>query len=656
VIDRRIAGGVLVAIVGITLVVVFLVTPGSGAPTASRSPRPSVATLPSPVGTANPMAPLEDAITVVDGRFDARAERTVRGPTRHKNQSKLFFAEGSWWGVLQEPTSREARIHRLDWESQRWHDTGVVVDERAFARADVLYADGLLYVASAGGSDSPSHAIRVGRFRFDPGSARWSQDPDFPVVITQAGVESALIERATDGTLWVAFIAAGRLLVAHSLGDDHLWTPPFRPDVTGTDVASDQVGLAATRGEVVLLWSNQNDEAIYATSRADGAPDDAWTAVETVVSGLAAADNHVNIKALPDGRVFAAVKTSLDTVPRNQPGWDQVLLVDRVAGVWSSKQFGQIRDRHTRPIVVLDTEHDEALVFATAPTRGGAIYMKHAPLDDLGFPVGRGVAVLATEALTEINDATSTKQAVDASTGLVVLAADDPSGRYVHLAASLGGPPPGVPAGDPPDAPEPPGDDPIDLVRETYDSFVVGETLHAMWRTPPTRSSGTVTYVDRDEGDLAVRLRTTSTGEYRPCRAVPPTTSGTVTISADVRLDRQGPMDTVLLMARGDGDEVAGLRVDAQRRVRISRLDERVTTRLRIRRGVWYRVEFDIDVEARRFDVRLRDAGGDVLLERTRQRWRSPLSTAVDGICVAASRGRSGLGMSFDDVRVTRVP
>ena len=124
----------------------------------------------------------------------------------------------------------------------------------------------------------------------------------------------------------------------------------------------------------------------------------------------------------------------------------------------------------------------------------------------------------------------------------------------------------------------------------------------------------------------------------------------------DVRLDRQGSGDTTLLTARGAGQELAGFRVDDQLRVRISKVDDRETTDLRVVSGRWYRVELDLDVAAQTFIARVLDDDGRMLLERTLQPWRAPEVSVVDGLCVAASTGSSGLGMSFDDVRVTRIP
>lgn len=654
--DRRLAAMLAIGMTGLVLIVGLVLTPPpptTGGPVGSA---PSLPPAPTPIPPEDALAPLRDAVVVVDGRFDDQPKRTVQGPTRHKNQSKLFFADGTWWGVLQEPASRESRIHRLDWTTQRWHDTGVVVDERSFARADVLYHDDVLYVASAGGSESPAHAVRVSLYDYDPGTRTWTPRPDFPVTISPTGVESSLIDRASDGRLWVSYIEAGQLLVSHSLEDAYHWVAPYRPVVAGTDVATDQVGMVAVEGEVVLLWSNQNDEAIYATSHRDGDPDEVWAPATTVLQGLKLADNHVNIKALPDGRIYAAVKTSLDTVPGRQPGWDQILLLTRQDGRWSSQQVGQIRDKHTRPIVVLDTEHEEALLFATAPASGGAIYMKHAPFEQLRFPTGRGVEALATTPFARINDATSTKQPVDASTGLVILAADDTTGRYVHLAASLGGIAPGVPSNEaPPDGPEPEPAEPSLIVEEYSDVRDVGTPIHPMWEMAPSRADGTVTYVRRSASDIAVRLRTTGAGELRPCRKLPIARSGTVSISMSVRLDRQGPADTILVMPRGDGEELGALRVDDQLRVRVSRKGNRETTDVRLQPGAWYGIRMDLDVAARTYAVRLLD-GERVILERTDQPWRADVATRVDGLCVAAGTGAPGVGLSFDDLVITRTP
>lgn len=55
----------------------------------------------------------------------------------------------------------------------------------------------------------------------------------------------------------------------------------------------------------------------------DGEDDEVWLESRTAIQGLKRADDHINLKALlrgdPSGRVFAAVKTSLDDLPNPDP-------------------------------------------------------------------------------------------------------------------------------------------------------------------------------------------------------------------------------------------------------------------------------------------------------------------------------------------------
>src|SRR3954452_1850801 len=71
-------------------------------------------------------------------------------PTESKPESKLWFADGSWWGDLYSPAAGAHRIHRLDPATDRWVDTGTTTDTRRNANSDVLWhaASRKLYIAS----------------------------------------------------------------------------------------------------------------------------------------------------------------------------------------------------------------------------------------------------------------------------------------------------------------------------------------------------------------------------------------------------------------------------------------------------------------------------------------------------------------------------
>jgi hypothetical protein len=90
-------------------------------------------------------------------------------------------------------------------------------------------------------------------------------------------------------------------------------------------------------------------------------------------------------------------------------------------------------------------------MFATCPQppavnadSGGDICAKSTLVDALGFEPGIGTAVIRDAGSAELNDVTSTKQAVNADTGLVILANNTATDTYWHrsLPVSTPAPPP----------------------------------------------------------------------------------------------------------------------------------------------------------------------------------------------------------------------
>jgi len=140
------------------------------------------------------------------------------------------------------------------------------------------------------------------------------------------------------------------------------------------------------------------------------------------------------------------VKTSMDdqpSPPQNAP-LIMLLVRDPATGDWASHMFGRIADSHTRPIVLLDQEHNLLHMFATGPSTpgtiaySGTIYEKTSPLDNVSFASGVGTPVIRDVASADMNNVTSTKQNVNSTTGLVVLASNDTTSRYWHADESLG--------------------------------------------------------------------------------------------------------------------------------------------------------------------------------------------------------------------------
>jgi hypothetical protein len=179
----------------------------------------------------------------------------------------------------------------------------------------------------------------------------------------------------------------------------------------------------------------------------DSDTDNVWQPIESIYTAMCAADDHINIKSLQadtSGTLFAAVKTSFGD-PGCNGGSNPVqvnLVVRKPNNTWKTVPFGYKNDDHTRPVVLLDTTNRKVYVFATSQTSCGvsAIYMKSTSMDNPDFSnqPGKGTPFIKSSIYTCINNATTTKQTVDASTGLVVLASDKDKLFYLHNYLDLG--------------------------------------------------------------------------------------------------------------------------------------------------------------------------------------------------------------------------
>jgi hypothetical protein len=72
-------------------------------------------------------------------------------------------------------------------------------------------------------------------------------------------------------------------------------------------------------------------------------------------------------------------------------------------------------------------------MFASSPCcSGGVIYYKSTSLDNISFSSGLGSPFIQTSTDLTINNPSSTKQNLNGSTNLVVIASDNGSDYYLH--------------------------------------------------------------------------------------------------------------------------------------------------------------------------------------------------------------------------------
>lgn len=365
----------------------------------------------------------------------------VSAPTSDKPQSKLWFNDKSWWGSLYNAAAARYEIFRFNWTTNSWASTGVAIDARRKAHMDVLWDGTHLYVASAGTSATDSSdSINVSRYSYQAATQTYSLDAGFPITVVSGGTAAVVMDKDSAGVLWLTYTRSNKVWVAHSAGADASWVAPYVLPLPGADnlKSEDISALVQFNGNIGVMWSNQNDSAVYFGVHPDGAPDSAWTA-SAPLSGPEYADNHINLKSLqadPSGQVFAAVKTSL-----NDPDAPLmlVLFMDGTGG-WHRRTFGRVADGHTRPLVLIDAEDRQLYVFATSPCcSGGSIYYKQADLDNPQFPSGIGTPFISLASDPAVNNAASTKQVLSSQTGLLVIAGDDSTRYYVHNRLDLDG-------------------------------------------------------------------------------------------------------------------------------------------------------------------------------------------------------------------------
>jgi PKD repeat protein len=400
-----------------------------------------------------------------DVGFVGAAYTGATNPTADKPQSKMWFADGRWWANMFDPVSADWHIYYLNRATEKWIDTKVAVDTRPATSSDALWDGQFLYIGTHGirtGSNASSATtpMRLYRYTFNNTTKQFVASSGFPKVISQNSTESLTIDKDSGGTVWATWTkvtgTSGQVFVNSGTGNGTTWGTPFVVPTTGglnatsvvPNVAVDDISTLTAFGQnrIGLLWSNQTDNTVYWSIHRDGDPAATWKG-GVAASAPKIADDHLNIKSIQSdaqGRVFALVKTSLDTATGHVPGDPQINLLtykpDAGAETWSSTTFGRIQDCHTRPQMVLDETNSKVYVFATGKTGtgtctstgSGAIYMKSAPLASPSFSTGSGTMVMRDVGSENLNNVTTTKQSASSASGVVVLASNDSTKKYWH--------------------------------------------------------------------------------------------------------------------------------------------------------------------------------------------------------------------------------
>jgi Ca2+-binding RTX toxin-like protein len=378
---------------------------------------------------------------------------TSGSPTTSKPESKLWFNDGFWWAVMAKrvsATNNDYHIFRLRLRSQRWVDTGVVVDGRDSTRQDVLSTGSRLFIASHKFVDvsnfdstpTTGDQMRLYRFSYSAGLNRYTLEGT--AVINEQKSETLVIDRDSTGAIWATWAQEDSGGTQHHVyvnksGDNCLSGPvvncnfgptPQSLDDVGADDISSLVRFGGNR--IGVVWSNTSAGVgqMRFNSHTDGQPLNTWDGQEAILGGPTEpklADDHINLKADSTGRVYAVTKTKY--IGQTRPG--TVLSRRATNGTWSSHTVSRGSLDRTRPIVLLDQQHNRIRVFEGS-THNTAVYLKQSRLGTIGFPVLAAGTRVIQDSGSQMANPTSTKQTISNSTRLIVLATNPRTKRYWH--------------------------------------------------------------------------------------------------------------------------------------------------------------------------------------------------------------------------------
>jgi hypothetical protein len=368
-------------------------------------------------------------VHAVEGSFTIGSS----GQTQDKPQSKLWFNDGTWWAIMADGS--HVSFYKLTdslFVKQTFADA--IVDTSIGARADVLWNGTNLFVLMYSGSTG-----RLSKYSYNASTKTYSRLPGFPVPLSLAsGSESAVMEQDSTGKLWIAYDPGTQIRVIWSTNAEHTsWNTTGM--VLATIDSDDIAAIVAFDNRIGVMWSNQRSDSDNFGFRihVDGASETTWGPVEIVDQGGQIADDHINFAVTPAQDVIAITKSS--------HGHDEINLFVRWhdSHAWDGPYF--VTEHATRPIVVYDRDNQDVYVFYTdwsISTQEGKISYKKAPLANLIDLTLSSKVEFIVEPGANLNDVTSTKQMVDASTGLLVLAKASTLAYYKLLEILPSGTPP----------------------------------------------------------------------------------------------------------------------------------------------------------------------------------------------------------------------
>lgn len=347
----------------------------------------------------------------------------VTTTTGEKPQSKVWFHDSYWWAVL--PIKSGTKLWRL--EENKWINL-LHLSDSTNIKADTKAIGNMAHILLFHGVESELISLKYDIVSkvYKP----WTVRP-YPVqIVLENASETATIALDSSGRMWVASDYETDIHVRWSDPPYVKWSDPLSL-VTGISADDICVITAFPDGDIGVLWSNQHTKRFGFRVHKSGTSPGNWSEDEIPASGSAIplnggmADDHLNIAVAANGTLYAAVKTSYDSV-----GYPLIaLLVRQPSGKWD--KLNNVDDEGSRGIVLLNEKDDSIMVFYTS-YRDDKIVCKTSGSKVISF----GTRKTIINGGEGINNVSSTKH--NFNNEIVILASEPGLVKSVRLKWSLG--------------------------------------------------------------------------------------------------------------------------------------------------------------------------------------------------------------------------
>jgi hypothetical protein len=325
-------------------------------------------------------------------------------------KAQMWIIDGVWWGAF---ANSGLYFYK---RSGNGFVKGALIDSTG-GRPDTLWNGTNLFILIYKSSSQAT----LSKYSYNRATQTYTQLSGFPVTLTLSGASAITFAQDSQGNLWAAYTGSGMARVIWSTTADHtIWNMGGFTLASGLPSSGEIAAIVAFGGNKVgVAWSNQAVGEDGFRFHLDGDDGTSWSAKELIdcckFSPGGVADDHMNIKAAPDGRIFLVAKDS--NLNANGTGNGNLHLYVRTSsGTWMPGALvnPDPSAEPTRPSLLLDIENNEVYVIYVDSHIDQSLF-SHTSMDNPSFgPACQFIGVKA-------NNSTSTKQNLDSNTDLMAV-------------------------------------------------------------------------------------------------------------------------------------------------------------------------------------------------------------------------------------------